>query len=92
MTFKKWIMTYIVVVLIFSTFLGAFNVAVDPFGVFGDKLMHWFAYNMTNNPRVAKITYLEQNKNLYDSWLEADSGEELINEDQTTVIRPNAPK
>jgi hypothetical protein len=31
-------------------------------------------------------------KNLYDSWLEADSGEELINEDQTTVIRPNAPK
>jgi cell division protein FtsB len=31
-------------------------------------------------------------KNLYDSWLEADSGEEILNESETTVIRPNAPK
>lgn len=31
-------------------------------------------------------------KNLYDSWLEADSGEKILNESQTTVIRPNAPK
>jgi cell division protein FtsB len=31
-------------------------------------------------------------KNLYDSWLEADSGKELVNENETTIIRPNAPK
>ncbi|MDA3026180.1 MAG: septum formation initiator family protein [Actinomycetota bacterium] len=31
-------------------------------------------------------------KNLYDSWLEADSGEELLDESETTAIRPNAPK
>ena len=31
-------------------------------------------------------------KNLYNSWLEADSGQALVNENQTTAIRPNAPK
>ena len=31
-------------------------------------------------------------KNLYDSWLEADTGQKVVNENQTTVIRPNAPK
>lgn len=49
--------------------LCAFNVVTDPVGVFGDKLLNWYSYNMTNNPRVAKIAYLEKNHHKYDSYI-----------------------
>ena len=36
------------------------NLLVDPFGVFGDRLLRWDSYDQTNNPRVAKLEYLER--------------------------------
>lgn len=54
MSVKKWILVFFASLLGFAALLALFNAAVDPFGVFGDRLMQWYAYDMTQNPRVAK--------------------------------------
>jgi peptidoglycan/xylan/chitin deacetylase (PgdA/CDA1 family) len=46
-----------------------FNAAADPFGLFGDRLLDWYAYDMTNNPRVAKVAYLDRRHEAYDSYI-----------------------
>jgi len=69
MSYKKWILTYIIFMLITGAIMGLFNVIIDPFGVFGDSFLNWYAYDMTNNPRVAKIAYLKTNQNYYDSYI-----------------------
>ena len=52
-----------------AALLAALNLAADPFGAFGDRLLSWFSYDETNNPRVAKFTYLEQHHDEYDSYI-----------------------
>ena len=47
----------------------AYNVILDPFGVFGDPVLDWYEYDMTMNPRVAKIAYLDRNHENYDSYI-----------------------
>lgn len=69
MKLKNWVLTFIIGIVITGSTVGLFNIAVDPFGVFGDKLLNWYAYDMTNNPRVAKIGYLDQNHEAYDSYI-----------------------
>lgn len=69
MSFKKWLIIFFATMVVCAGALVGFNVAVDPFGVFGDKIMKWDSYNMTNNPRVAKIPYLEQHHQEYDSYV-----------------------
>lgn len=69
MSAKKWIVLFLCAALLAVAVCVGLNVAVDPFGVFGDGLLHWDAYNITNNPRVAKIEYLEQHKEDYDSFI-----------------------
>lgn len=69
MKFYKWILAFIASLALSALLLGGFNMAVDPFGVFGDKLLKWHSYNMVNNPRVAKIGYLDQNHDQYNSYI-----------------------
>ena len=69
MTLKKWIRLFFGTVLVCAAILVAFNVLVDPFGVFGDRFLNWYEYDMTMNPRVAKIAYLERNHENYDSYV-----------------------
>lgn len=69
MSFKKWLLIFFITMLVCAGALVGFNVAVDPFGVFGDKIMKWDSYNMTNNPRVAKIPYLDKHHREYDSYV-----------------------
>jgi len=45
------------------------NLIVDPFGVFGDRLLEWWAYNETRNPQTAKFSYLEQHHEEFDSYV-----------------------
>ena len=49
--------------------LVIFNLVTDPFGVFGDRVLGWYSYDMTNNPRAAKISYLDSRYNEYDSYI-----------------------
>ena len=45
------------------------NLIVDPFGVFGDRFLGWWAYNETRNPQTAKFSYLEQHHEEFDSYV-----------------------
>ena len=71
MSAKKWCITFILSSIIIVLIFALFNILVDPFGVFGDPIFNWYSYNMTNNPRAAKIAYLDKNKNYekYDSYV-----------------------
>ena len=49
--------------------ITGFNAAVDPFGIFGDRLFSWWSYDMTQNPRTAKIGYLDRCHENYDAYI-----------------------
>ena len=69
MNAKKWVLTFLLLALVLVLGLTAFNYVTDPFAAFGDRLLNWFSYDETNNPRVAKISYLEQHHDEYDSYI-----------------------
>ncbi len=71
MSSKKWCITFLVTLAIIIASYALFNMLIDPFGVFGDKIFNWYSYDITNNPRAAKIAYLEKDDNFkkYDSYL-----------------------
>lgn len=69
MNAKKWVLTFLLLALVLVLGLAAFNYVTDPFAAFGDRFLNWFSYDETNNPRVAKISYLEQHHNEYDSYI-----------------------
>ena len=69
MNAKKWVLTFLLLALLLVLGLAAFNYVTDPFAAFGDRFLNWFSYDETNNPRVAKISYLEQHHDEYDSYI-----------------------
>lgn len=69
MSSKKWFISFIISFLLIIGGYALFNILVDPFGVFGDVIYDWASYDMTVNPRVAKIAYLDQNYEKYDSYI-----------------------
>lgn len=69
MNAKKWVLTFLLLALVLALGLAAFNYVTDPFAAFGDRFLNWFSYDETNNPRVAKISYLEQYHDEYDSYI-----------------------
>lgn len=69
MNFKKWISAFLVTCITVCLIYALYNALVDPFGVFGDKLLDYGEYSMTENPRVAKIGYLKENHEKYDSYV-----------------------
>ena len=69
MRFSKWLSIFILTVIVTAAGFCGFNVVTDPFGVFGDHFFNWFSYDMTKNPRVAKITYLDRHYDEYDSYI-----------------------
>lgn len=78
----RWLKMFLITALIIACLLPAFNVITDPYGAFGDPVMQWWAYDMTLNPRLAKITYLEQNHEKYDSYIIGASGSSSLPIDQ----------
>ena len=69
MNAKKWVLTFLLLALLLVLGLAAFNYVTDPFAAFGDRFLNWFSYDETNNPRGAKISYLEQHHDEYDSYI-----------------------
>ncbi len=69
MSAKKWIITFILTALLLAGALAAFNVLIDPFGVFGDRLLNWYSFDETNNPRAAKGQYLREHLEDYDAYI-----------------------
>ena len=69
MSSKKWFVAFVISFLITIGAYATVNIFVDPFGVFGDYILDWYSYEMTKNPKVAKISYLDKYKNNYDSYV-----------------------
>lgn len=69
MKLKTYILIFVIAGALTAAVIAGFNVAVDPFGVFGDRWLNWYAYDMTQNPRIAKLAYLEEHHDEYDSYI-----------------------
>lgn len=69
MTSKKWCIMFLVSLITVLGIIILLNVLVDPFGVFGDRIFNWYSHSFTNNPRVAKISYLDKHYEEYDSYI-----------------------
>ena len=69
MTLKRWLAYFLSSLAVTAFIFVAVNVLVDPFGVFGDRILDYYAYDMTENPRVSKIAYLDRNYKNYDSYI-----------------------
>ncbi len=69
MDFRRWITLFISTVFAIGLLIAGFNALVDPFGIFGDVVFDWYSYNMTQNPRISKIAYLDRNHDKYDSYI-----------------------
>lgn len=69
MNWKKWLFCFFAVCLVLTGLFALSNYLIDPFGVFGDPVFNWYAYDMTENPRVAKIAYLDRHHEEYDSYV-----------------------
>ena len=69
MGIKKWLVWFAGTCVVLAALFGLYNVLIDPFGVFGDPVFDWYAYDMTQNPRVAKLAYLERHHGEYDSFV-----------------------
>ena len=69
MSFRKWLIILPIVILLAICCCAAFNILIDPFGVFGDPVLDWYSYNETNNPGVAKLAWLDRHYGQYDSYV-----------------------
>ncbi|MDR2530094.1 MAG: hypothetical protein LBC65_00950, partial [Oscillospiraceae bacterium] len=66
---KRWFKLAAAAICTVTVLLCGLNVAVDPFGVFGDRAYSWYAFNMTQNPRAAKLAYIERNHANYNAYV-----------------------
>lgn len=69
MNFKKWLTAFLITCVAVCSLYALYNALVDPFGIFGDTLLDYNEYSMTENPRIAKIGYLDKNYEKYDSYV-----------------------
>ena len=69
MSSKKWLVMFALTVALALAVCAGFNVLADPFGVFGDPILDWYGYNETNNPRTAKLVWLEEHHGDFDSYI-----------------------
>ena len=67
MKHKTWLR--VLAMLLLLGIFPAINILADPFGVFGDPIFHWYSYNETNNPRAAKVAWLEDHHQEFDSYV-----------------------
>ena len=74
MSAKRWFIMLICAALIVTASIALINICIDPFGVFGDDFMKWYSYDMTNNPKVAKFSYIDSRRGEYDAFVIGPSG------------------
>jgi len=65
----KKIKKLLLIIPIFFLLWMLLNIVVDPFGVFGDEFFKWDDYNITQNPKIAKVEYISDNFDKIDSYI-----------------------
>ena len=74
MSSKRWLIMLACIAAAVFAAVAAFNALVDPFSVFGDRLFDWPSYGMTNNPKTAKLAYVDSVKGEFDAFIIGPSG------------------
>ncbi len=74
MSAKKWLLAFFLSLLIVLLSIVSLNTIVDPFGVFGDGFYNWYAFNYTENPKVAKVAWLDDNYQKFNAYIIGSSG------------------
>ena len=69
MSSKRWFIMLPIAILLAMCCCAVFNILIDPFGLFGDPILDWYSYNETNNPRIAKLAWLDNHYEQYDSYV-----------------------
>jgi len=69
LTSGQWLALFAATVVLLGLLLAGFNLVTDPFGAFGDRFFTWWSYDETNNPRLAKMSYLDRHHDQYDSYI-----------------------
>lgn len=78
MSNKKFIAMLIVSIVIIFSLVILLNIFVNPFGAFDERYFNKNTFNFTNNPRVAKMNYLEGRRDDFDSFIVGSSGAAAI--------------
>lgn len=81
MTTKKFFTIILLVVLGIFSLIVLSNILINPFGIFKGDLLDWDSYNFTQNPRTAKISYIDQNHESFDSYIVGSSGAGALDPD-----------
>ncbi|WP_308533457.1 polysaccharide deacetylase family protein [uncultured Peptoniphilus sp.] len=76
---KRFNKIFIIIFGAIILFIGLLNFLTDPFNVFGDRLMKWYTYDFTQNPRTAKIEYIKGKG--YENFIVGASGASSIPSD-----------
>lgn len=71
---RKFLIGFIFVIIFVLLTIILFNAAVNPFGIMNTELLNWHSYNFTQNPRTAKISYLDKNYESYNAYIIGSSG------------------
>jgi len=71
---RLWLIVFFCTAFVLALAIASFNFITDPFGVFGDRFFDWYAFNMTQNPRVAKIVYMDKNYEEFNGFIFGSSG------------------
>ncbi len=82
MSSKKWLAMFGITVIMALALCAGTNILIDPFGVFGDHVIDWYSYDETNNPRTAKLAWLEKHGGEFDSYVIGSSSAASFNVDE----------
>ncbi len=69
---KKYIKIFLSLIILGFIVVVLLNIVVNPFGLFENKFFSWRSYEMTQNPRIAKVEYLKDKE--FDSFVVGASG------------------
>ena len=69
MPIKRWWVIFVAAALTVAAAICTLNLTIDPFGVFGDRIYDWYSFNMTKNPKAAKVSYLDANHGQYNAYI-----------------------
>ncbi len=69
MNSKRLIVATLCILLGILLIWAGFNIAVDPFNAFGDRVLHWDSYTQTLNPQNSKAIYVSERFDEFDSYI-----------------------
>jgi peptidoglycan/xylan/chitin deacetylase (PgdA/CDA1 family) len=90
MQIKKWLLAVVLGAALGFICLAGFNYVTDPFGVFGDPVLDWYGYDITNNPRLAKFGYLEAHHQDYNAYILGSSKSSSLDPERLNQYYPDA--